>query len=255
MWMWHDGTLALWHSLPYIGLQCAVIYFLFSHLDLITDNSLSTALWDFATTTSHTLVNTAQLIDHHITPSIPLWTQSMLPERLLLPFTSLWLPWLRGEWWTFFRWIYATLIPPFYLLLAFIRPYLYLQPSFARDVRFWIPISLDVTLFGWQVLPTRPPKRPKGLTCHHQFGISVRVRLRRLPKLSSPSVPTELATQSTDDTTMEVNSEKTVHHRNLTPNRTRVRRTSQITLKSSKTKHTRTLGIFQWSLCVWSSNS
>ncbi len=102
--------------LPRIGFYCVVLYFLLFHLDLITDHSVSTKFHDSIHMGSQLLI----ALDQTITPSIPLWPQATLPERLLIPATSLWLPLLKGGWWTFFRWIYATSMFPLYYFLAFI---------------------------------------------------------------------------------------------------------------------------------------
>ena len=123
----------------------------------------------------------------------PAWFDATRCERLLFPLTPLWLPLMEGAWWTFFRWFQAQLTS-----LSLPQVHLPVPRSYLSDVRFWFPTSLDVTLTGWSTLPwSRLRKRPRSNINHHQFGIHVRLRCRRVPLYTAPAVPADLATQQT----------------------------------------------------------
>ena len=155
------------------------------HLDLMLDFQMY-ALWEsFAAWIS--------------TSSLPSWSDATLLEHLLLCLTPHWLQLMEGAWWTFFRWFDTGLLLllllskllPFFILtsLSRIRP----PSSYYLDVRFWMPVSLEVTfpghVYSWN-LPDRPIHHYSSIN-HHQFGIRVRARSRRLLRLrmKKPDVP------------------------------------------------------------------
>ena len=149
--------------------QCACLMLLY-HLDLMLDFQLY-ALWEsFAAWIS--------------TSSIPSWSDALLLERSLLCLAPHWLQLMEGAWWTFFRWFDTGLLllltlPK--LLPFFILTFLYITrppSSYYLDVRFWMPVSLEVTFPGYIYSWNLQDQLKLHYSCinHHQYGIRVRAR-------------------------------------------------------------------------------
>ena len=83
---------------------------------------------------------------------LPIWSRTTYLDCLHLTLAVLPLFWLtEGAWWTYFRWFRLLPRLPSLILTAY-GPYH--QPD-RWDVRFYLPITLDVRLTGWN-LPLTP---------------------------------------------------------------------------------------------------
>ena len=141
-------------------------------------------------------------------PYVDTWFGNLFPPWSDAPLISLLSGWLtlpllvecllEGAWYTYFCWFKRPIVTLF--LLYFFYPIPFFQQPFPKDIRLWIPsisITLDVTLFGRDVLPNRR-KRHRSTFGHHQFGIRLRLRYRLIPVRLRPQRSKKRTSQASE---------------------------------------------------------
>jgi hypothetical protein len=109
---------------------------------------------------------------------------------------------MEGDWWTYFRWFSVAIWLTFFQSLFDLQHSLKPHHNHSRDVRFWLPISLQVTLYGPASMQRR---RSRSRIQHSQYGIRVRLSWRLSSiRTKTQTVPEGSATPRESSTTKDL---------------------------------------------------